>query len=277
MPSTRPSGQKPGTHFARGLGTRPNLSTEEIHDAYDRIHARGGMNAVPGYYDWLLSLLGDSLRGRLLDVGCGTGAMLAAAAARGMDTAGLDISDVAVAQARERSPGSELHVGVAERLPFADGGFDVVSCVGSLEHVTDPAVALREMRRVCRPDGRLLIIVPNSRYIMVPVVAVRQLLFPGRSQPVERHATRAEWEALLEDSGLLVASVHKDNHSYIPTRFLQALNRALGSLTPLGACYQFVFVAQPRGADGLKGSRAEKDGAGEDEHGRGTRTGTDSP
>ena len=235
------------------------------------------MNAVPGYYDWLLSLLGDRLRGRMLDVGCGTGAMLAAAAARGIATAGLDISDVAVSQARERAPGSELHVGVAERLPFADGEFDVVSCVGSLEHVTDPALAVREMRRVTRSDGRLLIIVPNSGYIMTPVIGLRQLFFPGRSQPVERHATRREWQALLQRSGLSVAAVHKDNNSYIPTRLLQALNRTLGYLTPLGVCYQFVFVARPGGTEGLKGSRAEVDGADEDEHRHGARTDTDSP
>jgi ubiquinone/menaquinone biosynthesis C-methylase UbiE len=277
MPQSQPERHRPEVHFARGLDTHPDLSTKEVHDAYDRIHARGGMNAVPGYFDWLLSLLGDSLRGRILDVGCGTGMMLAAAAARGVATTGLDISDVAVAQARVRAPGAEFHVGVAESLPFADGEFDVVSCVGSLEHVMDPARAVREMRRVCRPGGRLLIIVPNSHYTMTPVIAIRQLLFPGLSQPVERHATRDQWQELLERSGLRVHAVHKDNNSYIPTRPLQALNRVLGRLTPLSACYQFVFVAGPDGAEELKGSRAEVDGADEDEHGRETRTGTDRP
>ena len=245
MFQSQPDRRPTVAHVARGVDTRPDLSTAQIQDAYDRIHARDGMNAVPGYYDWLLLLLGASLRGRMLDVGCGTGGMLAAAAARGIATAGLDISDVAIARARERVPGSELHVGVAERLPFADGEFDVVSCLGSLEHFIDPTQAIREMRRVTRPDGRLLIAVPNSRHTMTPVIALRQWLFPGLSQPVERRATRSEWQALLERCGLRVTAIHKDNNSYIPTRVLQALSRVLGRLTPLGVCYQFVFVARP--------------------------------
>jgi ubiquinone/menaquinone biosynthesis C-methylase UbiE len=228
----------------RGVGSAPDLSTEQIHDAYDRIHARDSMNAVPGYYDWLLSLFGAPLRGRMLDVGCGTGAMLTAADARGIATAGIDISDVAVARAQERVPAAELHVGVAERLPFMDGEFDIVSCLGSLEHFSDPTQAVREMRRVTRPAGRLLIGVPNSRYTMMPVIALRQWLFPGLSQPVERYATRSEWQALFERCGLRVTALHKDNNCYVPTRALQALSRVLGRMTPLEVCYQFIFAAR---------------------------------
>jgi 2-polyprenyl-3-methyl-5-hydroxy-6-metoxy-1,4-benzoquinol methylase len=229
--------------FGGTLEHRPELTRDELCSAYNRIHARGGMNAVNGYYDWLLSLL-QPTQGRLLDVGCGTGAMLGAAAARGFGVAGVDISDVAIGQARRVAPHAELHVGVAESLPFADGTYDVVSCVGSLEHVADPAQAVSEMARVAKPGAQLLVIVPNSRYLMMPVVHLRQWLFPGQSQPVERHATERRWRELLEANGVRVASTHKDNHAYVPTRLLQAAGRLAGALTPRALSYQFVFVAR---------------------------------
>ena len=136
-------------------------------------------------------------------------------------------------------------MGVAEKLPFADSSFDMVTCVGSLEHVADPAQAVREMRRVARPDAQMLIIVPNSRYIWAWIVHLRQWLFPALSQPVERHATRTQWQKLLSDNGLRVRAVHKDNHSYVPTRFLQTLGAAMGALAPRELSYQFVFVVEP--------------------------------
>jgi hypothetical protein len=79
---------------------------------------------------------------------------------------------------------------------------------------------------------------------MMPVIALRQWLFPGLSQPVERYATRSEWQALFERCGLHVTTVHKDNNCYVPTRALQALSRALGWMTPLEVCYQFIFAAR---------------------------------
>jgi SAM-dependent methyltransferase len=237
--------------FGGALDHKPAMTRDELCSAYNEIHARGGMNAVSGYYDWLLSLL-EPTGGRLLDVGCGTGAMLKAAAGRGFEVAGIDISDVAIGQARDRVAGAELHVGVAESLPFAGGSFDAVSCVGSLEHVADPAAAVREMVRVARPGAQLLVIVPNSRYLMMPVVRLRQWLFAGQSQPVERHATEQRWQQLLEASGIRVGAVYKDNHAYVPTRPLQALGRVAGALTPHGLSYQFVFVGRkPEGTGEL--------------------------
>jgi 2-polyprenyl-3-methyl-5-hydroxy-6-metoxy-1,4-benzoquinol methylase len=226
------------------------LGRDEVKAAYDRIHAGGRMRAVPGYFGWLLAKLGQRAQGeerrRLLDVGCGTGMMIREAAGRGFEVAGLDISEEGVRQARELVPSAELHVGVAEELPFADASFDVVTCVGSLEHVAKPDKAVRQMARVVKPDGELLVIVPNSRYLMQWVTWIRQAFFPGSSQPVERAASRREWEGLFQENGLSVVRVHKDNNVYLPTRLLQALGRVAGWLVPLAACYQLVFVLRPR-------------------------------
>jgi ubiquinone/menaquinone biosynthesis C-methylase UbiE len=100
---------------------------------------------------------------RVLDIACGTGVVTRLAAERvGADgaVAGLDINPAMLAVARSvPSSGApiEFHEANAESLPLADGSFDVVISSLGLQFVADQASALREMRRVLAPDGRLAI------------------------------------------------------------------------------------------------------------------------
>lgn len=96
---------------------------------------------------------------RILDAGCGTGGVLAHLAGLG-EAVGADPDPEAVAAAREQAPDAEVHVADAAALPFAAGSFDLVCCLDVVEHVDDDAAVLRELRRVARPDGRLLLTVP---------------------------------------------------------------------------------------------------------------------
>ncbi|RYH05848.1 class I SAM-dependent methyltransferase [Tropicimonas sp. IMCC6043] len=94
----------------------------------------------------------------VLDVACGTGATTRVAASRiGREDpiVGLDRNSDMLAVARNRAPGIEWVEGVAEELPFADGGFDTVLCQFGLMFFEDKAQALRQMRRVLRPGGRI--------------------------------------------------------------------------------------------------------------------------
>lgn len=95
----------------------------------------------------------------ILDAGCGTGGVLTELARRG-DVAGVDADAGSVAVARERVPGAELHVADAGALPFTDGRFDLVCCLDVVEHADDDQPILRELRRVTRSGGRLLLTVP---------------------------------------------------------------------------------------------------------------------
>ena len=98
--------------------------------------------------------------GDVLDVGCGTGAVLAAllAARPGAVARGIDLSPEMVAVARERlGEGAEVEVADAERLPFPGACADLVTCVDSLHHYPDPGAALAEMHRVTRPGGGLVL------------------------------------------------------------------------------------------------------------------------
>lgn len=102
-----------------------------------------------------------SPQSQVLDVGCGPGVLAAAVAARCPEgrVVGLDQSPERAQQARlllERWHGHAV-VGDAGALPFADASFDLVYCRFLLEYLPDPELAVREMARVCRPGGRVLL------------------------------------------------------------------------------------------------------------------------
>jgi ubiquinone/menaquinone biosynthesis C-methylase UbiE len=97
---------------------------------------------------------------RVLDLGCGTGIVARALRERlggGAKLAGVDVSPKMIAKARSLAPDIEWHEGDALALPFADGSFDLVLCQQMLQFVPDRLKAVREMRRVLAPRGRLLV------------------------------------------------------------------------------------------------------------------------
>jgi SAM-dependent methyltransferase len=94
----------------------------------------------------------------ILDAGCGAGLMLEELATRGV-VCGADPDTRAVSAARARGVAEVVRASV-EALPFDDGRFALVTCLDVLEHVPDDGAALRELRRVARDDGRLLVAVP---------------------------------------------------------------------------------------------------------------------
>ena len=92
---------------------------------------------------------------RVLDVGCGPGALTAELVTRvgaGLVSA-VEPSASFAAAARERLPGVDVRQSAAERLPFPDGAFDVTLAQLVVHFMTDPVRGLREMRRVTREGG----------------------------------------------------------------------------------------------------------------------------
>ena len=100
-------------------------------------------------------------RGRLLDLGCSAGGNLAKFQDHGWDVYGIEFSEVAVAQARERF-GDRIHHGTLETAPFKDGFFDVVYLSHTLEHLFNPVATLVRLRQLLQPEGMVVITVPNA-------------------------------------------------------------------------------------------------------------------
>lgn len=114
------------------------------------------MALMPGMQRWRRSLA-ELARGRVLEVGCGTGQMLSLFPDP-VELFGLDANRESLDRARRRSPRTRLMVGSAEHLPFPDAFFDTVVSGLVFCSVPDPALGLAEINRVLKPDGRLLML-----------------------------------------------------------------------------------------------------------------------
>jgi ubiquinone/menaquinone biosynthesis C-methylase UbiE len=129
---------------------------------YGEVASRYDANAVRSWIerDPRIAALGDG-DAAVLDLACGTGTWLAAQQgffpSPRLRWHGLDASAAMLDRARVKAPHAELRVGAAERLPYADGAFDYVSCRFAFHHFEDKAGTLVEMRRVLRPGGSLVI------------------------------------------------------------------------------------------------------------------------
>ena len=98
----------------------------------------------------------------VLDVACGAGHAAEQAAPHVRQVVGIDLTPALLTAGRERLAAAGLRnvllqEGDATALPFVDGSFDIVVCRSSLHHFPDPAQAVAEMGRVCRPGGRVVV------------------------------------------------------------------------------------------------------------------------
>jgi ubiquinone/menaquinone biosynthesis C-methylase UbiE len=132
-------------------------------ETFDREAAAFDGPERPGHVRTLYPQLRPLLAGlsfrSVLDIGCGTGELLARLEEwQPAHLAGLDISANMIAAAREKlGPQVDLHVGDAESLPWPDGSFDLVTCTNSFHHYPDPTRALAEIKRVLIPGGWLVL------------------------------------------------------------------------------------------------------------------------
>lgn len=103
---------------------------------------------------------------RVLDVGCGTGTMLGHLARYG-SAEGIDASEEAVAFCHERGL-DRVRRAEGVPLPFDDASFDLVTALDVIEHADDDGELLRELRRVAKPGGTLLVSVPAFMFLWGP-------------------------------------------------------------------------------------------------------------
>lgn len=95
---------------------------------------------------------------RVLDVGCGSGELVAHLVERGFSAAGVDPAPGMVAQARDRAYEAEIRLGDAEDLPWPDDSFDLVTAVNALQFAEDLDDALAELVRVTVPGGAVAVV-----------------------------------------------------------------------------------------------------------------------
>lgn len=209
----------------------PDLAVRELFDA--KAAAWPDKYAPGGRLTGRLASLADAVAryvppgGLVLDLGCGTGELAAAAAAAGMRAVGCDISPQMLRQARAAGlagSGSVYWLRLDpgwQTLPLRAGSFDAVVAASVLEYVADPAAVLRECRRLLRPGGTVLCTVPDPshpvRWLewLLAAAARPPVTTMGRRWPrlggyltylrVSRHRHRARWWSAVAARAGLVA------------------------------------------------------------------------
>ena len=111
-------------------------------------------------FDFSVFCLQSKPYGRLLELGCGNGAMLKSMKELGWHVEGVDFDPAAVGQARER--GITVHLGTLADQKFPDETFDAITASHFIEHLSDPLGELQECRRLLKPGGLLVLLTPNA-------------------------------------------------------------------------------------------------------------------
>jgi SAM-dependent methyltransferase len=225
----------------------------EVRRWYNRRYSSLGAASMRPYeaYPPILDLLDARPGTRLLDVSCGTGFLLRAAAARGIRGTGVDLSDEAIRVAKQTAPGATLAVGSGEALSLRGAAFDYVTCLGSLEHFLDMGKGLEELRRVARPGATLCVMVPNRDFLGWKL---GQDAGTAQQDINEHLLTLDEWRALFSSYGLRETRVVADPWQAVRLRragkgggmrgLIGRLVGVLWALIPLRYEYQFIFLLQ---------------------------------
>ena len=141
------------------------------------------------------------------DIGGGTGRVSARLAELGADVIVLDVSRSMLARARQR--GLSAAIALAEALPIATDRVDRIVVVDALHHFADQTWAARELVRVLRPGGRIVIEEPDIRRVPVRGIAVAEKLARMQSH----FLTPAAMATLLAAAGAQVETIAPDGWS----------------------------------------------------------------
>ncbi|HXC65127.1 MAG TPA: class I SAM-dependent methyltransferase [bacterium] len=235
---------------ARGKARQAATFYDDYHQASDQKPADHPLRRRTHrlFRAWLRNLE-PKPGGRLLDLSCGLGYFLMAAREHdaSLRLEGLDHSAYAVREAQARVPEARVRRGDALKQPYPDNRFDTVTCLGSLEHYSDPEQGLAEIHRVLKPGGKALIYVPNLFFLGYIFLVWRSGETPHEAgqNEYERFETRQGWEELLKRQGFSITRVTKHNEMYatnrVPRPLLWLYALLVERWVPLNLSYCFGF------------------------------------
>jgi SAM-dependent methyltransferase len=179
----------------------------------------------PAELDFSVMWLKAGARGRLLDIGAGSGWLVAHMNHLGWQAEGLDFDEKSVASARSR--GLIFHLGDLTDQKFADASFDAITMSHCIEHFHDPLAWLIEVRRVLKPGGRLALATPNNKSFCHQKFGEHWFAL---DPPRHLHLfNRASLTQLLQQAGFnqpkIFTSIRDSNGSFIGSRAIRKNGR----------------------------------------------------
>lgn len=220
---------------------RAEQITRQYYDAeafrYDRTHGAGQYGAQYGIRTYYRPFWRKYIRKSdgILEIGCGTGVFTSELRKLCRSITAVELSPKMAAEARRRNVGVDIRIGSAHRLPFPAQRFDAVACINSFSYIVDQQQALREIARVLKPNGVLLIIDMNFR---CPAYWIMYLTRHRRLKHFFHRLIQSnpeQLQALLQENGFRV--LHCAGGNFVPhgvgtlraRSFFIPLDRALGS------------------------------------------------
>jgi ubiquinone/menaquinone biosynthesis C-methylase UbiE len=173
-------------------GERVDLTREDFDRAADTFRGAPHQHVLREHlerYRWVR----ERVSGRVLDVACGTG-YGTGYLSETCEAVGFDRDPTALARAAVRAPAAEFIQGDLPHLPFEDASFDFAVSFETIEHVDDDLTFLRQLRRVVRPNGGVV--------VSSPVRERPYLVRPPNQWPV-REYTPSELESALRKTGFV--------------------------------------------------------------------------
>lgn len=154
-----------------------NQHSDFWHDIYERPQTFTGYSLLKQHHTVMQMVQQTQAPGNMiLDVGCGTGITVLELAEKGYRASGIDFAPNMIDRAKQDAEAKgvvcDFQVASAENLPYPAQHFDMVIALGLLGNLRDDTACLREMRRVLKPGGIVLLTMPNvlavDRWISVP-------------------------------------------------------------------------------------------------------------
>jgi len=214
---------------------------------YDKLYQEAPIRDEDRAYAWIAQQIykAQPQASSILDVACGGGYFLREMArlfASSTSFHGIDLSGEALRIAGQELPKATYALSVAEDMPFKPRSFDVVTCLGSLEHFLNIGQALAEIRRILRPQGLFLAMVPNIMWYQDILSVLLTKNRKSRNQTHELFASHGEWKGMLESSGFTVVKTLKYN-GIARSKWKQLLKDLL---IPERFSYHFIYIAKFR-------------------------------
>jgi SAM-dependent methyltransferase len=242
---------------ACGLGlTNPQPSNTELGEIYGPDYVLAGESDTAGaamvlrskratadHYLDLLAQAGVPARGTLLEIGCGAGNFLVRAADRGFDVTGLEYSPYAAERARKNLGGrGQVLVGEISSLAHLSNAYDVCVLCDVIEHVRHPDEFVRDILRLLRPGGALLVVTPSLDSWSARMLGSRWMEYKAEHL---YYFTRATISRQLQGAGYtdvtLRSGVKKLSLDYVAAHFdkypvggITTLLRLLRAISPRG-------------------------------------------
>lgn len=191
------------------------LPTRDGYDRWAEIYDSEDNPLVALEEPRVKELLGDVRGLRVADIGCGTGRHALRLAAEGAVVTAVDFSEGMMEKGRAKAGAAKItwvHHDLAQALPLAAGEFDRVLCALVLDHVRNLEAFFRELRRICRPDGYIVVSSFHPAMMLRGVQARFTDPATGRDTRPASHANQiSDYVVSATRAGLTIA--HMSEHA----------------------------------------------------------------